>query len=166
MAAAAFLIIAVFVVAAIAIGAVQIHTALVQFRGRRLVSCPETAEPVYVSLDPAAAAVPATLGWPPDFRLRTCTRWPDRRWCGQSCLLEIARAPETTLMREIESVWYSGKRCVRCGEALSGIASENEAPPILSPTHTRVEWKEIAPDRLNDVLATYSPLCVVCARKT
>ena len=68
-----------------------------RYRGDRLVTCPETRQPVGVALDVRHAAW-SGLGHAPSLRLETCSRWPERRDCGQECLRQI----EHVLQREPE----------------------------------------------------------------
>src|SRR5262249_44932030 len=86
-----------------------------KFRGQRIVTCPETRQPVGVDVDAAHAAATASLSGPADLRLKDCTRWPERETCGQECLAQIEAAPEECLVRNILKTWYSGARCVLCG---------------------------------------------------
>lgn len=62
----------------------EIHHA---YAGPRAVTCPETHQPVGVTIDATHAAVTGLRGTP-DFRLSDCTRWPARIKCGQECLPE------------------------------------------------------------------------------
>jgi hypothetical protein len=58
-----------------------------QYEGSRVVTCPENKRQVAVSIDAMHAAVTG-LSRRPDIRLSDCTRWPERRKCGQKCLPE------------------------------------------------------------------------------
>ena len=61
-----------------------------QYEGSRVVTCPENKRQVAVSIDAMHAAVTG-LSRPPDIRLSDCTRWPERRNCGQECLPEALK---------------------------------------------------------------------------
>jgi hypothetical protein len=79
-----------FVIVAIAVAAVGLLWVLPAWRaGRavRVVTCPETGLPTAVSADTGLIARQAWLG-PAELRLKTCERWPKRRYCGQVCLDE------------------------------------------------------------------------------
>lgn len=65
--------------------------AYLKYRGRMVVTCPETREQVGVRVDAKHAALTAAVGHP-DLRLKSCTRWPEKRDCGQECLLQIVAA--------------------------------------------------------------------------
>ena len=73
--------------------AARISWLCLTWRGDRLVTCPETRQPVGVALDLKHVAATG-IGHAPALRLRTCTRWPERQDCGQECLAQIQAAPE------------------------------------------------------------------------
>ena len=52
------------------------------YRGKRLVTCPETLRNVAVDVAARKAATWAFVG-EPALRLDQCSRWPERRDCGQ-----------------------------------------------------------------------------------
>lgn len=56
-----------------------------RYTGSRVVICPENKRQVAVSVDAMHAAVTG-LSRAPELRLSDCTRWPERRKCGQECL--------------------------------------------------------------------------------
>src|SRR5215204_6996446 len=68
-------------------------SAYMEFRGTRVVVCPETRQHVAVELDALHAAVSSTEK-EAELRLRSCTRWPEREGCDQDCIYQIANAPE------------------------------------------------------------------------
>jgi hypothetical protein len=65
---------------------------ILALRGKRLVACPETGRPAVVQLDLRYSALPSAFGRP-HFRLKGCSRWPERRGCGQVCLSDLESAP-------------------------------------------------------------------------
>ncbi len=132
-----------------------------RFRSTRLVTCPETKEPAGVRLDARHAAVTAALG-DPDLRLKECTRWPERRNCGQECLKQIEAAPEDCLVRNILTKWYQGKPCVYCGKPLGEINWLEHRPALMSPERNTVEWRQLRPETIPRVLATHLPVCWNC----
>ena len=67
-----------------------------QYSVPRAVTCPETHQQVGVTIDARHAAVTGFFGTA-DFRLRDCTRWPERARCGQECLPEALRNEPYTL---------------------------------------------------------------------
>lgn len=58
----------------------------------RYVTCPETAEEATVRIK-AARAVASRFAGSKDLRLRSCSRWPEKKDCAQSCVSQIAGSP-------------------------------------------------------------------------
>ena len=132
------------------------------FRGKRIVTCPETGKPVGVDVDAVHAAATASLSGPADPRLKDCTRWPERETCGQECLAQIEAAPEECLVRNILKNWYAGARCVLCGASIAEIRWTEHRPAFLSMAGTPLAWPDVAPEDLPGVLATHRPICFNC----
>src|SRR5215472_16591375 len=84
-----------------------------KFRGKRLVTCPETHKAAAVDIGGGEAALGAFLK-EPTLRLVECSRWPERENCGQECLQQIEVAPESCLVWNLVTTWYDGKNCVFC----------------------------------------------------
>jgi hypothetical protein len=137
-------------------------TAWRRYRGTRVITCPETHQPAAVEVDARHAAVTLLFGGASELRLSDCTRWPERRNCGQECLQEIAAAPENCLVRNILTRWYAGKRCFYCGKELGEIDWLQHRPALLSPDRKSFEWRDIPPETLPSVLASYLPVCWNC----
>src|SRR6185503_10341548 len=87
--------------------------AYLRYRGKRIITCPETRRPAAVQVDARHAALTAAISRP-ELRLKTCSRWPEREDCGQECLLQVELSPEDCLVRNMLTSWYTGKRCVSC----------------------------------------------------
>jgi len=66
--------------------------AFVDYRGKRLVTCPETHKSEAVDVAAAEAAIGAFLS-EPTIRLVECSRWPERQDCGQECLQQLEADP-------------------------------------------------------------------------
>jgi hypothetical protein len=60
-----------------------------RFTGSRDVTCPESGRQVSVSFDAVHAAITGLVKRP-ELRLTKCTRWPERRNCGQECIPEAS----------------------------------------------------------------------------
>ncbi|MGB8731684.1 MAG: hypothetical protein WCC99_10600, partial [Candidatus Sulfotelmatobacter sp.] len=127
------------------------------YRGKRLITCPETHKAAAVDVAAGEAAVGAFLS-EPTVRLKECSRWPERQDCGQQCLQQIEVSPENCLVWNIVSTWYEGKECVFCHKTLSGLHHLDHAPALLSPDHKSVEWRELRPEQLPDVFSTHRPV--------
>jgi hypothetical protein len=67
------------------------------YRGKRLVTCPETHAAAAVDVAAGEAAVGAFLT-EPTLRLKECSRWPERLGCGQDCLPQVEADPEKCLV--------------------------------------------------------------------
>jgi hypothetical protein len=153
----------IYIIAAMAVigSVVLVLSRYYRLRGTRLVTCPETCEPVAVEVKTARAAL-SSLAGEPSFRLRDCTRWPERRNCGQECLAQIEIAPEECLVRTILTDWYKDKTCVLCGKPLGQIEWLEQKPALLSPDKQTVEWHDIKPEQIPELLTTHQPVCWNC----
>jgi hypothetical protein len=147
---------------AVALAARRLARAYLDFRAKRLVSCPETGRTVAVSLDASHAALTSVTGHA-RLRLSDCTRWPERRDCGQECLRQIEAAPEGCKVRSLLDGWYRGKRCVYCRRPFAEIRWSDHKPALLDPTRrVSLAWRDVAPQDLPELLATHLPVCWDC----
>jgi hypothetical protein len=135
--------------------------AFFDYRGKRLVTCPETHKIEAVDVDAKEAALGAFLS-EPTLHLNLCSRWPERQDCGQECLKQIEADPENCLVWNIVSKWYEGKSCVFCHKSFGPLQHLDHAPALLAPDNKTVEWKRIRPQELPDVFATHRPVCWNC----
>jgi hypothetical protein len=131
------------------------------YRGKRLVTCPETHKAEAVDVAAGEAAVGAFLS-EPTLRLKQCSRWPERQDCGQECLQQIEVDPKNCLVWNIVSKWYEGKKCVFCHKIFGELHHLDHAPGLLGPDHKSVEWRELRPEQLPEVFTTYRPVCWNC----
>jgi len=131
------------------------------FRGKRLITCPETLskEAVHVAARKAAAA--AFVG-ESALRLDQCSRWPLRRNCGQECLQQIEADPENCLIWNIVSNWYEGKQCAFCHKPFARLHHLDHAPALMGPDRKSVEWNHFNPEQLPKLFSTYKPVCWSC----
>ncbi len=140
-----------------------------QYRGKMVVTCPETHQPAGVAVDAKHAAITAIQGGP-DLRLKECARWSERQNCGQACLAQIGSSPENCLVRTLLTNWYKGKSCVFCGKAFQQIDSyDHEAillydqkPGLISPEGKIVKWLDVSVETLPQLLTTHKPVCWNC----
>ena len=135
--------------------------AFLDYRGKRIVTCPETHKPVAVNVDAKEAALGAFLS-EPTLRLNQCSRWPERQDCGQECLKQIEVDPENCLVWNMVSKWYAGKSCVYCHKPIGTLHHLDHAPALLGPDHVTVEWNQIRPEQLPEVFRTHRPVCWTC----
>jgi hypothetical protein len=135
--------------------------AYLRYRGKRVITCPETRKPAAVVVDAKHAALRAVFSYP-DLRLENCSRWPERQDCGQACLLQVRLSPEDCLVRNILATWYDGKCCVSCGRQFGEIHWSDQKPALLRPDGRTVEWGELAPEEIPEALRTQFPVCWNC----
>ncbi len=132
-----------------------------RFRGARVVTCPETGELVGVEVNASKAAWSSAFG-EPEFRLSSCTRWPERQDCGQECVAQIEQAPDGCLVRDRLVQWYKDARCALCGREIGEIHWIDRKPGLLTPDSRTIDWSEIAAEQLPAVLSTHKPICWNC----
>jgi hypothetical protein len=135
-----------------------------QFRGKRLVTCPENHRTAAVELDAKEAAREA-IRQKPRMQLTECSRWPDRKDCGQQCLAEIAMSPSDCLVRNIVIDWFSDKECVFCGKSIAEVAEwwVDHKPALLTPERQIVTWNEFAAEQLPELFLKCDPVCWSCS---
>lgn len=133
-----------------------------KFRGKRVVTCPETNAPAGVEVDALHAAATAPFGGGVDLRLKACTRWPEREPCGQECLAQIEAAPEECSVRYMLASFYAGASCVLCGAPVNEIHFAGHKPAFLGPDRKPVAWNDVLPEDLPRVLATHDRICWNC----
>ncbi len=72
------------------------------YRGKRLVTCPETRQTEAIDVAARKAAVETFVGRL-HLTLSDCSRWPERQNCGQACLKQVEADPENCLVWNIVS---------------------------------------------------------------
>ena len=132
-----------------------------KFRGKHLITCPETHKPEAVDVDAKDAALGVFFSQP-TMHLDQCSRWPVRQDCGQECLQQIEVDPENCLVWNIVSKWYGGKSCVFCHKQIGPLHHLDHAPALLSPDSKTTEWKELRPEQLPEIFSTHRPVCWNC----
>lgn len=135
-----------------------------QFKGKRLVTCPENQKTAAVELDAKQASREA-FTHKPHMQLTECSRWPDRKDCGQQCLNEIAMSPSECLVRNIVIDWFSPKECVFCGKSIAEVKEwwVNHKPALLTPEKQIITWNEFAAEQLPELFQKCEPVCWSCA---
>lgn len=66
----------------------------------RLVTCPETVEAVLVKIH-ATRAIASKLAGGNQLRLRSCSRWPEKKDCDQACVNQLRASPGGCLARAL-----------------------------------------------------------------
>ena len=140
---------------------IAIRTA-VRLRGKRVVICPETQQPVGVTVDLGHAATTAV--WEKaDVRLTSCSRWPERAGCDQPCVAQIEAEPVETRTKVIATHFFAGKRCGICQRAIEPPNAATLQPGFLNlVTHEVNAWDEIDPAKLTAATEHDLPLCANC----
>jgi len=157
------IVIAVLVLAAglVVLRAIPGIRAYFAFRGKRLVTCPETHKAAAVDVAAREAALGAFFN-EPTLRLVECSRWPERENCGQECLEQVEVDPQNCLVWNLVSKWYEGKDCVFCHKPIGPLHHLDHAPALLGPDSKTAEWKQVRPEELPEIFATHRPVCWNC----
>lgn len=132
-----------------------------EFRGKRLITCPETQKAAAVDVAAAEAGLGAFLN-EPTLRLKECSRWPEREGCGQECLQQIESDSQNCLVWKIVAKWYEGKNCVFCHKPIQALHEWDHAPALLGPDFRTAEWKGVRPEELPQIFSTHQPVCWNC----
>lgn len=132
-----------------------------KYRGSRIVTCPETKEPVVVEIDSLHASLTEIVG-APDIRLENCSRWPMNEECGQECLMHLDVAPEQCMVSGVLMHWYRDKECIYCKTRFTDLHWIDHRPGLRSPEGKLFSWDQIRMDQLPNVLQTHLPVCWNC----
>jgi hypothetical protein len=157
------IIVAVLVLAAALffVRAIPSVRTFVTYRGKRLVTCPETQKPEAVDIAAAEAGFGVFFN-EPTVRLKDCSRWPERQNCGQDCLKQIEADSNGCLVWNIVSQWYEGKNCVFCRKPIGSLHQWDHAPALLGQDFRTAEWKDVRPEELPHIFSTCQPVCWNC----
>lgn len=155
---------ALFVLSFIPIGWVALR-AYRKFQGTRVVTCPETGCAAAVEVDRAHAAVTYAMG-ETKYRLVSCTHWPEKEGCGQECVSQIEESPNGCLVGNMLVDWYRGADCVVCRAEIPEIRSSDDKPALMTPVGLTIEWNDVRPEDLPQVLKTHRPVCWSCHSKS
>jgi hypothetical protein len=134
-----------------------------ELRGKRLVTCPENHQTAAVELDAKHAAHEA-LFRKGQMRLSECSRWPERKDCGQQCLSQIEQAPADCLVRNIVINWFNDKNCVYCGRSIAEVKEwwVDHKPALLTPEKKTIFWNEFPAEKLPELFTQCAPVCWSC----
>jgi hypothetical protein len=149
------------VVAVVVFGVFPMVHAYFKYRGKRLITCPETLHPEAVRVAAGKAAAGAFVG-EPNLRLDQCSRWPERHDCGQECRAQIEADPEKCLVWNIVSKWYEDQSCVYCHRRFGPLHHLDHVPALMGPDRKTIEWDRLQPQQLPEIFSTYKPVCWNC----
>jgi hypothetical protein len=142
-------------------GLVRAIRTYLKFRGKRIVSCPETHEAAAVRVAARDAALQATVGRD-ELMLSECSRWPEKEMCGQECLAQIEEAPKACLVSTIVNRWYQGKECAYCHKPFGELHWDEHRPALVDAERKTVQWSEIPAEKLQETMRTHLPVCWNC----
>ncbi len=128
-------------------------------RGRRKAICPETRNPVEVTLD-AKYAFQTALKGEEHSRLASCSRWPEKANCDQECIAQVYPTPEN--LERVLQKWYEGKACGICGRLLSPADWRRGRLALLNEKQKMFELRHMHLDELPTILDRMRPLCWTC----
>ena len=151
----------VLVAGAVTFGLTVALRTYVKYRGKRLITCPETHRAAAIHVNVQQAARKAVFG-KSYIRLDQCSRWPERQNCGQECLSQVNADPASCLVWNIVDRWYKGKSCAYCQKPFVRIHWHDRHPALLAPDHSCVQWNEVAPEKLPEIFESYLPVCWNC----
>lgn len=130
-----------------------------QNRGRQSVTCPDSKQPVDVTVDRKFAFRMALRGQEHS-RLESCSRWPEKGDCDQECLAQLDPSPEN--IDRLLTKWYEGKTCAVCTRALTPADWRRSRLAVLDKDQNLLELREMTLDRLATLLDQMRPLCWTC----
>jgi hypothetical protein len=132
-----------------------------RYRGKRVITCPETNRSAAVEVNAGRAMRTAAIGRL-ELRLSECSHWPEKENCGQECVRQIEASPEDCLVRNIFQKWYLDKACAICRKKLDQADWMEHQPTARNSENITFELRDFAPEKLPEVLATHQPVCWNC----
>ena len=132
-----------------------------KYRGKRIITCPETHRDAAVRVAAGKVAVEAAAG-APHLQLSSCSRWPEKEDCGQDCLAQIKSDPNGCLVQTIVNHWYAGQSCVACHRPIGKINWHEHPPALVDEQLQTVQWNEVPLEHLQETFATHQPVCWDC----
>ncbi len=156
-----YVVLAILAAAVLGIAVRRFVKSFVTFRGVRVLACPENRQPAAVALDGWRAAVTGAFG-SPALRVRECSRWRNEARCARGCIADIQNAPAEHLLASMLTEWCHGLPCVCCGTPIQRLHVGAHRPHLMSAERKIIEWKEVQPEDLPDVLNSCGPVCENC----
>ena len=132
-----------------------------RFRGKMLVTCPETHEPAAVKVNVGRAAIKA-MSNRIELELCDCSRWPERGECDQDCLEQVERDPENHRVWTIAAHWFAGKKCVYCRKPIEALSHFDRSPALLDRERKTAEWDDVSAESLPGEFSRGLPVCWSC----
>lgn len=132
-----------------------------KFRGKMMITCPETHAPEVVKVNVRRAALNAIANRQ-ELELCECSRWPERAGCDQGCLEQIELDPEDHRVWSVAAQWYAGKSCVYCQKPIESLSHFDRSPALLDPGKITAEWDAIPAESLPEAFSMDQPVCWSC----
>jgi len=133
-----------------------------QFRGVRLVTCPESGTVASVAIDVAHAATTAFVENEAEIRLKQCSRWPTRGVCRGPCIPAMLSSGDNGRVQTIVERWYATQTCRFCGKPIAQAASVHHPPAFADAAGGTVEWSKLPSEQLPEVMASRHAVCWNC----
>ena len=141
------------IIAIIAVAALTLGVVASRFRGKRIVVCPETQQPVCTEIGAMRAAAGRVV-------ITSCTRWPGKADCDQACAPAIAASPRETLVTSIVTRWYASHVCILCGKNIDDLGGA--IVPALRLGETIRPWSDVPAEELPVLLSSAVAVCASC----
>jgi hypothetical protein len=132
------------------------------YRGVHIIQCPETRKPAAVRVDTGHVARSAVINDASEVRLASCSRWPERAGCDQACVPQIERDPVDTRLDTLLDDIFTNEPCALCGRPISGVPAVGHKPAFRAADGRTIPCDQIAPERIEEILATHRLVCWNC----
>ena len=146
---------------ALVVGAIVLARGWYAWRQKRLITCPENLKPAAVRVDALRAAAGSLAGHT-HLQLSECSRWPEKKDCGQECLVQIEKGPGECLVRTLVARWYEGRGCTCCGKPIHDVAWADQRPGLRAPDGAFLAWPDVPAEALPEMFKTHAPVCWDC----
>ncbi len=130
--------------------------------GKMIITCPETQKTEAVEIASGHAALAAVAN-KRHLELKACSRWPERRDCDQDCLSQLESDPQRHWVWNIAADWYADKNCVFCNKPILEFNHFDHRPALLNLNGKAIEWDQISPKDLPEMLVSCQPVCWNCS---
>jgi len=127
-----------------------------RLRTPHIVTCPETGCTAAISVDPLKAS---GLQGSRVLQVVSCSRWPEREECHQSCLRAFLAELDAN-RRSSLSEWYRGKHCALCGSRFGKVAQVWDLPAPLDDRGISHQWADV--QDVAEMLPHSQPICWQC----
>ena len=152
----------------LAAGAVLLGYAVVVWRawfnlhGERVVLCPSSRRPAAITVDLGRSLLGAIWG-SKRVDVSSCTDWPERGDCEQSCVRQLRVHSESTRPKALAKVYFAHKNCAMCQRPIAPLNTFTLQPGFMNPSTRHVQtWDDVPAEMLPEAFASWRPLCMNC----